>query len=304
MSPNTVIQVVVNPISGRSAGRAVLDALVRQLRDSGRQVNVEVTTGPGHARRVAERCCAEGAGCLIVSGGDGTISEAVSGMRGEGLPILVVPSGTENVLAKYLGLRLDPDWLRQVLDRGTEARFDVPSCNGRPFLLMAGVGFDAEAVRLVSERRRGHLSYLSYLGPLWQAFWHYRHPHLRIEADGETIFQGRGLALVGSVPRYALGLRILRRAIPDDGLLDVCAMACNGRTRLMGHALKAMLGQHDTGDGVVYRQARRVRIGSDERTPVQIDGDFAGCLPAKFEIAPRAARFMVSETWEIPASTQ
>jgi len=281
----------------------VLEALIQRLRDSGRQVRVETTTGPGHAGRVAERCCREDVGCLIVSGGDGTISEAVSGMCGEGVPVLVVPSGTENVLAKYMGLRLDPDWLYQVLDHGREIRFDVPVCNGRRFLLMAGVGFDAEAVRLVSQRRRGHLSYLSYLGPLWQAFWHYRHPHLTIEADGETIFEGPGLALVGSVPRYALGLRILRRAIPDDGLLDVCAMACDSRITLIRHALKALLGRHDGGDDVVYRQARRVRIVSDERVPVQIDGDVAGWLPADLEIAPQAARFMVSEEWEMPIPT-
>ncbi len=303
MTSTGAIQVVVNPISGRSAGRAVLDALVQRLRDGGRQVNVETTTGPGHARRVAERCCGKDVDCLIVAGGDGTINEAVSGMTHEGPPILVVPSGTENVLAKYMDLRLDPDWLYQLLDQGREVRFDVPICNGRRFLLMAGVGFDAEAVRLVSEGRRGHLSYLSYVGPLWQAFWHYRHPHLTIQADGETIFQGPGFALVGSVPRYALGLRILRRAMPDDGLLDVCAMTCDSRVRLMGHALRALLGQHDSSEGVVYRQARRIRLVSEERVPVQIDGDSAGRLPADFEMAPHPARFMVSESWEIPTPT-
>ncbi len=300
MIPSVAIQAVVNPISGRSAGRAVLEALIRQLRDSGRQVSVETTTGPGDARRVAERCCREGVGCLVVAGGDGTISEVVNGMCGEGVPVLVVPTGTENVLAKYMGLKLDPDRLRQVLDDGHEVRLDVPICNGRRFLLMAGVGFDAEAVRLVSERRRGHLSYLSYLNPLWQAFWHYRHPHLTIEADGETIFQGPGLAFVGSVPRYALGLHILRRAIPDDGLLDVCSLTCDRRLTLMRHTLKALLGQHDSSADVVYQQARRVRIVSDQRVPVQIDGDVAGYLPAELEIASQPARFLVPEAWKTP----
>ena len=121
--------------------------------------------------------------------------------------------------------------------------------------------------------------------------------------DGETIFQGPGLVLVGSVPRYALGLHILRRAIPDDGLLDVCAMACGDRLTLMRHTLKALLGQHDGSDDVVYRQARRVRIVSDERVPVQIDGDTAGWLPVEFEIAPQATRFMVSDVWEMPTPT-
>lgn len=317
------IQVIVNPVSGRFGNRALVEAVRRRAEGAGRVVMVKRTEGAGDAEAMAREACGSGAGALVVVGGDGTVREVVNGMTDGGPPILIVPGGTENILAKYLGLRRDAAWLWEVLCERREIELDVgihrrgggtpprPSPSqwegegGRRFLLMAGAGFDAEVVRRLTIERRGHITYSSYFWPVWRSFWSYRQPQVFVEADGRLIFEGRGLVFVGSIPRYAIGMRLLARAVAADGLLDVCVFQCcksnavlGGRVTLLRHALNALLRRHVGTRGVVYEQARRVRVWSDEAVPVQIDGDLAGELPQEYEVAEFRARFLVGRDWQ------
>jgi diacylglycerol kinase family enzyme len=230
---------------------------------------------------------------LVVVGGDGTVSEAAGGMDGAGVPMLVLPSGTENVLAKYLGSTLDAERAWRVLQAGREVAFDVPMMNGRRFLLMGGVGFDAECVRRVAAGRGGHIGYWDYFWPIWRTFWECRYTEISVVADGDLIFEGSGLAYVGNIPRYAVGLKILRDAVPDDGLLDVCILACRGRMGVLRHAWNVWRQRHVGREGVIYRRARNLRISAGEPVPVQLDGDLAGGLPAEFVMTSARVRFLI-----------
>lgn len=268
---------------------------------AGRASVVRLTRGPGDAGRFASECRDSGLGAIIVVGGDGTVHDVVSSLGGHGPPVLVVPAGTENILAKYLRTRRDAEWLTQVLLGGRTLRFDAASVNGRRFLLIAGMGFDAEIVRRVTVARRGHIDYASYFWPVWRTLWSHRHPPMRVEADGALIAEGPSLAFVGLVPRYAMGLRICDRARPDDGMLDVCLLRCPSRPLVFRHAINVALGRHLRTAGVAYRQAKQVRIVVEQTTGLEVDGEWGGMIPAGgeavFEIVPEAARFLVSRDW-------
>lgn len=254
------------------------------------------TERAGDARAAAAQACAENARALVVAGGDGTVSEAVDGMTGEGVPILVVPRGTENILAKYFKTITDPESLWRTLQEGHEIRMDIPAMNGRRFMMIGGIGFDADAVWRLSRERKGHISYLTYFWPLWRTFWSHRYPSFLVEADGAVVFEGQGLAFVGNVPRYAVGLRVLDRAAPDDGLLDVCVFRCRRPDQLLRHAVRVLWRRHIGCTDVTYTQARQVRVRVRGRSmPLQLDGDFAGWLTetADFEMTGAQARFLV-----------
>jgi diacylglycerol kinase (ATP) len=291
------VEIIINPISGRSVRRDVLSSFCHSLTTKGYEVLVRRTQAAGDARAFARESCERDVTALIVAGGDGTVSEAVGGMIGKGVPILVIPGGTENILAKYFGTRLNDKWLVSVIEGGREQLLDLAAMNGRRFLMVAGAGFDAEVVRRLTLMRRGHIDYGSYMWPLWRAFWSYRHPLLRVEVDGQLIFEERGLVIVGNVPRYGMGLPILAKARPDDGLLDVCIFQAHWKGPFLVHALRTLLRRHMDSDGVTYRQGRRVRIESPETVGLELDGDWAGHVPAEFEVLPEKARFLVSADW-------
>jgi len=353
MGAAPLVQVIVNPVSGRGGREAVLAGLIGRLRWAGYEVRVGITKGPGDAAAMAAAACAGSCRALVVVGGDGTINEVIRrfGSRSvptpqgvadgppegraalasaesqagdrhsattcvvgsdreagppdnlnlsSGPPILLVPTGTENLLARYLRIRLDAEWLFRTFQADRRLDLDVPTMNGQPFLMIAGIGFDAAVVRRVTRARAGHITRADYFWPTWRTFWSYRHPRLRVEVDGERFFEGRGMVFVGNIPRYALGLRILDRANPSDGLVDVCAFPCTWQGPLLGHAALVLFRWHVTSPTAYYRQGRKVRLTSNEPVDIELDGEQSGMLPAEIEVTSQRAAFLIGPGPAVP----
>ena len=111
---------------------------------AGATVEVRVTTGPGDARRWAAEAARDGVDLLLVAGGDGTANEAAWGLLGSRTTLGLVPVGSGNGLARTLGIPLRPERALAASSRtGVPRRMDVGMVNERPFLNVAGAGFDA-----------------------------------------------------------------------------------------------------------------------------------------------------------------
>lgn len=285
------VVIIVNPISGRRG----LDGLVTEIRDSLRSQGLDVDTRPtahaGHAIVLA-REVSDATHAVLVVGGDGTLREVAEGLAGRKVPIVVVPAGTENIVGRELGMR---PWARQIVEtvlRGRRLVCDAGEANGRCFLIIGGIGIDAAVATQLAGERTGHISYLSYMLPGWRVFRSYDYPAISVEVDGALLFKGRGLVFVGVMSRYSMGLRILRDAVWDDGLLDVCILRCASRGELLMHAARIAVGRHIEHSSVIYLRGTRIRVSSAERVPVEIDGEAAGELPADFSIRPGAVTLL------------
>jgi len=281
------IVIIINPIAGANQRRPELKKLIKKLRSDGINVHLHKTFGPGNAQKIAKQA-AEYADAVLAVGGDGTICEIANGLNGSQVPLMAWPSGTENLFAKSFGFRANATHTLACLSQGKVVPIDVGIANRRSFLIIAGVGFDAAVVERVVQARLGHITHLSYGGPLWRTFWEYRFPPLHILSEGQPIWNGRGLVFIGNMPRYSLGLRIVRDARPDDGLLDLCILPCCNQAQLIGHSLRSILRKHIEHPGVIYQRFRHIRIESDFDVPVELDGEFAGRLPLDVTVKPAA----------------
>ncbi len=229
-------------------------------------------------------------------GGDGTIREVAHGLSGSDKPLLIIPGGTENLLANELGLEKSLETLTRTFEAGFTRTLDLGNANGRCFTSIAGFGFDGEVVAEVSSNRIGHINYFDYFWPLWRTFWRYRFDPITVEVDGEQIFDGRGLVFVGNISRYAMGLNILERADYSDGLLDVCVYKCSHRTHLVKHSVMTIFQQHPRCGDVIYRQGKNITVNSpNPKLATEIDGDPGPAVPVSISIIPKAVRVMVPE---------
>ncbi|MFP3938419.1 MAG: diacylglycerol/lipid kinase family protein [Phycisphaerae bacterium] len=290
------VHLIINPRSGYGGRKYMLSAFRAELRRAGYDIREHVTRAPldatDYAREVRDEAAA-----VLVWGGDGTAHEVAAGLSGSNVPILVCPAGTENLLAKELRMPSDPRQLVEVLRDERTGEFDVGTVNGRSFLLIIGVGFDGEVVRRLSAGRTGHISHLSYFWPIWRTFWEHRFPRLRVTADDEEIFHDHGLVFVGNISRYAVGLRICRDAVFDDGLLDLVVFSCRQQTALVLHAAWTLLRRHPLKGNVMYRRVRHVHIDSAASEPSQVDGDIGPGTPLDISVARRRIRlFMPART--------
>ena len=282
---------IMNPVSGRRSKSPAVEVIGHALQRAGASLEIAVTQQGGDATAIASQLPLDVEAILVI-GGDGTVSEVVNGLVERSTPIVILRTGTENLLARELGMPKQPSRIAETLLHGESFEFDIGVINQRRFAAMVGVGLDAECVRRMAEARRGHISHLDYIWPIWRSFWSYRFPTLRIQADGECIFEGRGLAIVGTIRRYGGGLHVLANARYDDGLLDLCIFQCSSRIELFAHVCRAFLRRHVGHHQVLYRQCKNIHVASPEAVPIQIDGDVGGSLPATCSLLAGAARFL------------
>jgi diacylglycerol kinase family enzyme len=292
VNPSLPLHLIVNPRSGYGGHRLLLSDLRAAARAAGRDLVEYTTRGPKDATDYA-RTIRDRAAVAVVWGGDGTVHEVANGLAGSRVPILACPAGTENLLAKDLRIPSDPRQIMEVIRHGQVVDCDVGRINDRSFLLIMGVGFDGEVVRRLTAVRTGHISHLSYFWPIWRTFWEHDFPRMRIIIDGELAFDDYGLAFIGNISRYAVGLRICRDARFDDGLLDLVVFSCRQQTTLLLHAAWTLLRMHPLKGDVMYRQIRSARIETDRPVPSQADGDPGPSTPLDISVSPDRIKLLI-----------
>jgi diacylglycerol kinase family enzyme len=263
--------------------------------------------------RLAERlgCPEERASliCLVAAGGDGTVGDLLN--RYPDVPMTVLPLGTENLLARYLGIPCDGRKLAETIARGLTRRLDVGVLNGRRFLMMVSAGFDADVIHRTHARRAGNIHRWNYIQPILETLRTYRYPELRVTVNAqgppgqepETSLSGR-LAVVANLPEYALGLPIAASAAGDDGLLDLRLFERPSAFQMVRYLYKVLRRQHEELSDVRVSRVRSVRIESEVPVPVQCDGDPGGWTPAEISLLPGALTLLIPENGHSDSASQ
>jgi len=298
MKPNDgYITYIVNPKSGATSSEAVGRQFEQYLLGRGFEVKLSLTTSLADACELATDAAVDhDCALVVVVGGDGTVREVAHGLEGSDRPLLIVPSGTENLLANELGFDEKLKTVIRTFEGGYIRPLDLGSANGKCFTSIVGFGFDGRVVERVDWQRRGHIDYFDYFWPIWRTFWGYEFDPMKVQVDTEEIFYGRGLVFVGNISRYALGLEILHNADFSDGLLDVCIYKCASRVHLLKHSAMTVLKQHTRCRDVIYRQSKKITVSSDSADiKTEVDGDPGPALPVEIMVIPHAVNCLVPE---------
>jgi diacylglycerol kinase (ATP) len=285
--------------------RHPLDALrtaIGELRAEGHRVDARLTFEPGDAERFAREAVEAGRDRVIACGGDGTINCVVNGMfaalpfTGEerDLPALgIVPLGTANDLAGYLGLPTDPAEAVRVAVRGQAWPADVGRVNERYFLNVSTAGFGAEATTETAEEAKRMLGSLAYVVTGVQKFVALEARHARFGGE-DLIYEGGFLLFaVGNARRTGGGNWLTPRAAMDDGLLDVCVVRTMPRVDFMRLLPDLRAGRHVGNPNVIYRQVRDLRVECDEELSINADGEALTSSDLHYTLAARRLRLMV-----------
>lgn len=216
---------------------------------------------------------------IVAAGGDGTLLDVMN--RHPQVPVAILPLGTENLCAKYLGIPRDGSAVANIVADGATVRFDVGRLGNQRFMVMASVGFDAAVIHAVHAARRGHISRWTYLKPIAACLAKYRHPQLRVYIDDDPEPTLGRMVVVANLPSYALGLKVAGNARADDGLLDVRVMQHGSIFHMFRYLGLIYYRWHEQAKDVICLRGARIRIESDEPVPIQIDGDPADFTPVE-----------------------
>lgn len=293
------VLIAANPKSGASSGRAKVGQLRDALSSDGLEVEICESLAMLGSRSY-ELAESRQLRAVVSAGGDGTAA-AVVNIIPPSVPMVILPLGTENLLAKHLGVTGEVAQALQTVRHGQVIKLDAGSAEGRIFLIMLSCGFDAEVVRQLHGSRRGHISRWSYTKPIWQAVRNYAYPPIDVECEFDHS-EGTELnplrfstawLFAFNLPRYAANLRFCPQACGNDGCLDLCAFARGGCLQGFEYLFHLWLGSHQQHKDFRHVKARRFRLSSHGTVPYQIDGDPGGMLPLEVEVLPERLMLLV-----------
>ena len=257
--------------------------LVRDLARQGVEATVSITGSPEEGTQAAAAAAARGDDVAFVIGGDGSLRTAAAGLAHTSTALAAIPAGTVNVFARETGI---PDGLRAAVDShltGQRVRMDLGNADGQRFLLMAGIGWDAEIVRRVPSQLKRYVGDFAYIIQGARMLPGLRPRNARWTFAGSTVEEPLALMVLGNTRLYGGRIDFTPRAFADDGSLDMVAL-CPERL-WDGVRLAAKLAARSLTDDRHVIEQRVATISLE--TPglgVQLDGDFAGETPMRFSV--------------------
>ena len=281
-----------NPKSGTGLGRHRLLELVRELKRLGFRPRM-FQNRPRMDAWLARPEIRDNLACIVAAGGDGTVADVFN--RHPGVPLAILPLGTENLLARFLGIPVSGLDVARLIARNHVRVLDLCCLGERRFALMASAGFDADVISRLHHSRRGNISRLSYFQPILEAVRKYEYPDIRLFVDDAPVPATARLVVIVNVPIYALGLSVARSARGDDGILDLRLFEQGSAFQMIRYLCNLALGIHEGLPDVQSLSGRRVRIESDVPVPIQLDGDAAGFTPAEISVVPGALQVIAPE---------
>jgi diacylglycerol kinase (ATP) len=294
------VTALTNPVSGHGAAIRAAQIAIARLQHRGVEVVEIIGDDAQDARYLAGAALERGTDALMVTGGDGVVSNALQVLAGTDVPLGIIPAGTGNDHAREFGIPTkDPEAAADIVVGGWTETIDlgrIQRGEGRKkcdkwFGTVAATGFDS----LVTDRANrmswphGRLRYyIAMLAELSQL----RKLPFRLVLDGTREIEANiTLAAFGNTRSYGGGLLICPNADPTDGLLDITMAHSASRTRLVRLFPTVMKGTHVNLDEVSTARAKSIRVECPGIN-VYADGDFACPLPAEISAVPGALKIL------------
>ena len=281
--------VIFNPNAGmrrRGLFQRTLDALDAR----GCDVWLHRTDGAGDAEAIARGL--PSCDRLVVAGGDGTVHEAINGLRGRDLPLAVIPLGTANVLAKEIGLARDPERVARTIVDGNPRPIQLGEVNGRLFVQMMGVGFDARVIARLSRRLKRRLGRIAFVVAFVHVMAGYGRDRYTVTFDDGTQ-DSAPFVVVANGRFYGGAFRMAPEARLTAPGLHVCLFRRGGMRSAIRYGLALITNRLPERPDFAIRTGSRLHVAGPVDDPIQADGECATRLPAEVRTRPGAATLMM-----------
>ena len=306
--------VIVNPESAGGSTRDAWPGIASELSTHFGSFTPKFTTRAGEGIEIAATAARKGVKLIIACGGDGTISEVANGILSVGseTELGILPSGTGGDFRKTIGIPPRVAAAAEFVRQGQTRLIDVGKVTltrddgeleSRYFLGVASFGMSADVIARVKE---GGPDWLPTKGPKWltgrlsfavamlQTAAKKSATRVVVQLDDDPARHMTVANLCIANARYfGGGMKIAPNAKLADGKFDVISIGDLGAARILANAPRLYVGAHLSMSEVGHALAAKVSARSldkKETVEVEVDGEIPGCLPATFQILPKALR--------------
>lgn len=287
------VHVIINPASG------LAEPILTDLNNAFKQVNIEwealVTKDFGDAGAFARQSIKDKVDVVAAYGGDGTVMEVASELRGHHIPLAILPGGTANIIAKELGIPVDtPRAIDLMINPDHDVRqVDIGQTGDKCFLVRLSVGILAAMEENAERESKARMGTLAYALSGLQAI---REPTVaRYEAivDGEKIETEGVAAFIANSGNMGIpGLSMVHDISVSDGLLDLLIIRQADLGSILQMAATAITGD-DPPPVLQHWQGREITIKTTPVQSVTIDGEPFSETPITARIADQPINVII-----------
>ena len=304
--------VIANPVSGQGKAGNNWSDLQQKIASYLPVSDWAVTSGTGHATRLAREAVAQGYRRILTVGGDGTNHEVANGILTQAeVPVhdihhALLPAGTGNDWAKTHGISTKPDEALTMIAKGHTTFQDVGLINykskgkdaTRYFVNVAGLAYDGYVVQRSMDRKPGQGGQLFYLSLVTKCLFEYYLQEAVVEANGES-YQDFYYTINFGIGKYSGGgMQLVPHARPDKGAFAVTLAGQISRLGVLVNTYRFYNGTISTHPKVKTFFTEEANVKATPGSPptlLEADGEFLGETPAHFQILPKALRIVVPE---------
>ncbi|HFA50594.1 MAG TPA: diacylglycerol kinase family lipid kinase [Bacteroidetes bacterium] len=285
------VRFIANPFSGVNRKRNLAKLLKEHLDPEIYHHELVYTEYAGHAIELSKEAVRQGYDMVVACGGDGSINEISGPLIGTGTVLGILPCGSGNGFATHLGIGRNVVKAIQYLNDGQPITIDTCRMNGRSYVNLAGVGFDAAvANRLHGSKLRGLWAYFRFTV---EELFKYKMLPLEITVDGKTCQLSCLLAEVANAPIYGYGFSIVPPAKFNDGKLEVLLVNAAPKWRYLFSLWRLLNGTFHKSSLTESFTAREVFIRPARKCAAHVDGEgFELEGGARFSILPASLKVL------------
>ncbi|MCG6157959.1 diacylglycerol/lipid kinase family protein [Rubinisphaera margarita] len=289
-------QVVIskNPYSGSGLREPQLMRLTKRLSELGLEPCV-FTDRDALKQELENETFRKETRCIVAAGGDGTVDDMIN--RYPGVPLAVLPMGTENLLAKYFDMPRHGGEVAEMIAEGHIEPMDVGMVNKHRFAVMASCGFDAEVIYQAHLARSGRITKLHYVRPIWKTIRTFPGYRLTVTSPDLPEPAECDMAVVSNISRYASNLPVNPNSRHDDGLLSVCLFASARPVDLISYSIQGFLTRSIRSTKIRRFLTTSLSIDADQPVRFQADGESIGHTACEVSILPASLSLVVPARW-------
>jgi YegS/Rv2252/BmrU family lipid kinase len=294
------VKLIANPGAGdvqKSASR--LEEVTHYLLDQGLKVDVALAKPKRKAVPIAKQAVKDGFEVVIAMGGDGTIGAVIRGIAGSKVSLGIIPAGTENDIARSLGI---PDDLKEacaVIASGNIRKLDLGQISTKKrkkfyFFMVSAVGLTATLYPIISDVPQGKLWGIK---DALMTFLRFNpSPIVNLTLDDESKIEVKTmLVTVANTPISGVKNLVAPDASLEDGLLDIAVYPGFSKSDLINYFLKSA-NEGSTPDGRIQRyRARKIKIKTTPKLDIAAEGIILGKGSAWIKVLPGGLRVIAPE---------
>ncbi|HLO84287.1 MAG TPA: YegS/Rv2252/BmrU family lipid kinase [Nostocaceae cyanobacterium] len=296
---------IFNPVAGQGDPEIELEE-IRAILEPEINLDIYLTTPEVDADQLAVQAVQSGVEAIIVSGGDGTISAAAEAVINTNIPLGIISRGTANAFATALDIPTIISDACKVILQGHTRTVDVADCDNQPMVLLAGIGFEAEAIDRTNREAKNRFGMMAYILAGIQELRNLQRFDVEIETEDKIIkTSASAVTVANAAPATSFLAQGPSGIIFDDGLLDLTIVAPISKAGAIAATLHlfqtASTGNPVERDDIGYLRAKQFKITADPPQKIVVDGEIIGTTPIEIKCIPAGLKvFVPSVAEEIP----